>query len=91
MRAHIHLFGDSGFQIRNSVIKDNQSARLTYLIVNHLKLVRVPSRFKAKAANKAKGRPLTENRGGKGSAFFNKIVGEIVFVDADGDCWGDQR
>ena len=29
---------------------------------------------------------LAENRGGKSSAFFDKLVGEVILVDAGGDC-----
>jgi hypothetical protein len=55
MRAHVHLFGDSGFQVRNSIIDDYRSARLTYLVFNPIKFVAIPTRFKAKAANKVEG------------------------------------
>jgi hypothetical protein len=88
VRANVHLFGNSGFQVRNSIVENYWSPRLAYLVVNPLKFVRVPPRLKSKAANKGERGFFTKNGSGEDSAFFNELVAKIVLVDANGNCWG---
>jgi len=73
--AHIHLFGDSRFQIGNGIMYDYRTTGLAYLIVNTLKLIHVPARFEAKAAKRNERSALAEYRGRKDPVFLDELRG----------------
>jgi hypothetical protein len=85
VRAHVHLLGNSGFEVGDGIIRDNGRAGLAELVVAALELVDVPARLEAEATDEGQGRVHTQDGHGKGAAIFNILPGQIVLVDADGD------
>ncbi len=88
MSAGICLGDNISLHVSQGIIQHYGCTGLAYSEIDAPELIRFSSRLESKLADEVQWCILCQDGDRKCPAILDKLMGEVAFVQAYGDCWG---